>query len=128
MKLIEIVGDLASFDNENTIYASEPWSADCEAIVAAARESKMPPDIVERRNMKYFLEVFIARDFLDDWTASLKEPPTLHREVCEADPSTPSKMLNESSVGSMSEMKILRQQFNGLFFQLCCWSELHVCV
>jgi hypothetical protein len=35
----------------------------------------------ERLNMKYFLEVFIARDFLDDWTASLEEPPTLEEKV-----------------------------------------------
>ena len=27
--------------------------------------------------MTYFLEVFIARDVLDDWTASLQGPPTL---------------------------------------------------
>ncbi len=31
--------------------------------------------------MKYFLEVFIARDFLDDWTASVEEFPSL-REKC----------------------------------------------
>ena len=77
MKLIDIVGGLASFDGENTIYASEPWTADCEAIVTSALKSKASPAVVERLNMKYFLEVFIARDFLDDWTASLEEPPTL---------------------------------------------------
>ena len=35
MKLIDVVGELASFDSESTIYASEPWSPDCDAIVAA---------------------------------------------------------------------------------------------
>jgi hypothetical protein len=78
MKLIQIVGDLPSFDTddtESTIYASEPWNTDCEATVAP--ESKMPPSVLERLKMKYFLEVFVARDFLDDWTASLEKAPTL---------------------------------------------------
>ena len=79
MKLIDVVGELASFDSESTIYASEPWSPDCDAIVAA--ESAIPPVTLERLNMKYFLEVFIARDFLDDWTASAEKFPTL-RESC----------------------------------------------
>jgi len=55
---------LGFFDGENTIYASEPWTADCEAIVAP--ESKMPPVTLERLEMKYFMAVFIARDLLDD--------------------------------------------------------------
>ena len=77
LKLIQIVGDLASFDTddtESTIYASEPWTTDCQAIVAP--ESEMPPDVLERLNMKYFLEVFIAREFLGDWANSLEKPPT----------------------------------------------------
>jgi hypothetical protein len=79
MKLIDVVGDLASFDTENTIYASEPWTADCEASVVL--ESKMPPATLERLKMKYFLEVSIARDFLDGWTASVEVFPTL-QEKC----------------------------------------------
>ena len=78
MKLIDVVGELVSFDRQNTIYASEPWTPDCEAIVAP--ESAMPPMTLERLKMKYFLEVFIARDVLDDWTTSV-ESPTL-RESC----------------------------------------------
>lgn len=79
MKLIDVVGELASFDSQNTIYASEPWTPDCEAIVAP--ESAMPPVTLERLKVKYFLEVFVARDFLDDWTASAYKSPTL-RESC----------------------------------------------
>ena len=78
MKLIEIVRDLGSFDSEEDIYASEPWTAGCEAIVTP--ESNMS-SAVERLNMKYFLEVFIARDFLNAWSASLEDAPTL-QEKC----------------------------------------------
>jgi hypothetical protein len=78
MKLIDVVGALVSFDRQNTIYASESWTPDCEATVAP--ESAMPPVKLERLKMKYFLEVFIARDVLDDWTVSVESP--LLRESC----------------------------------------------
>ena len=42
MRLIEVVGALDSFDSENTIYASEPWTADSDALVASSTESNMP--------------------------------------------------------------------------------------
>ena len=80
MKLIEVVGALASFDNENTIYASQPWTADSEAVVESSPESNMPPTFVEQSKMKYFLEVFIARDFLDDWATNLEKAPTLEQK------------------------------------------------
>jgi hypothetical protein len=76
MKLIDVVGDLASFDGENT---SEPWTAVCEAIVSP--ESEMLPVTLERLKMKYFLGVFIARDFLDDWTASVEKSRLYSRSV-----------------------------------------------
>ncbi len=78
MKLIQIIGELPSCDTadtESTIYASEPWTTESEAIVA--RESEMSPSVLERLKMKYFLEVLVARDFLNDWIASLEKAPTV---------------------------------------------------
>ena len=40
----------------------------------------MLPVTLERLKMKYFLGVFIARDFLDDWTASVEKSPTLQQK------------------------------------------------
>lgn len=48
--------------------------------MAPAPKSNMPPAMVEQLNMKYFLEVFIARDFLNDWATSLEKPQTLEEE------------------------------------------------
>ena len=34
----------------------------------------------ERLNLKYFLEVFIARDFIESWTANCDTQPTLQQK------------------------------------------------
>jgi hypothetical protein len=44
----------------------------------------MPPE-AEWLNLKYFLEVFIARNFIEDWTANCDAQPTLTTEVCKTD-------------------------------------------
>lgn len=81
VKLITLVERLAELDGEDTIYASEPWTGDSAAMVARedpeSADFGIPREAAEA-GMKYFLEVFIARDeVLDDWIASLDEKPTL---------------------------------------------------
>jgi len=39
----------------------------------------MPPE-AEWLNLKYFLEVFIARNFIEDWTANCDAQPTLQQK------------------------------------------------
>ena len=74
MKLIEILRQLQTLDRELTIYARHPWtpSADAQlAVEGSAEEQKAKAD-----ELRYFLEVFIARDFLDDWRATQHRAPT----------------------------------------------------
>jgi hypothetical protein len=57
-------------DEEATIYVERPWSVQAEAIlVSPAPETTAP---LERggRQFTYFIEAFIARQFLDDLAAS----------------------------------------------------------
>jgi hypothetical protein len=67
-------------DDEDVIYACEPWTVDADAMVAPeGPESvpfRVPPEAAEA-GMKYFLEVDIAREFVEGWIASLDEKPTL---------------------------------------------------
>ena len=77
MKLIDAIRDINALDEESTIYAAEPWGADSEVIVAREPESRGLPSHAQQLGLKYFLEVFIARDFLADWLTTLVEPPTL---------------------------------------------------
>jgi hypothetical protein len=80
MTLLEVTEKLGEADREHTIYAARPWSPDSAALVAAEPERGGVPADAAQHGMSYLLEVFIARDFLDDWQASLaKKPSTQER-------------------------------------------------
>jgi hypothetical protein len=81
MKLIEAIGNLDTLDNESTIYAAKPWTEDSNVIVAREPESGGVPPEAERLGLKYFLEVFVAREFLEGWPGNLDAQPTL-QEKC----------------------------------------------
>jgi hypothetical protein len=80
-KLIKLVERLDELDDEDTIYVCEPWTEDSDAMVARDDpDSGLPfetPREAADAGMTYFLEVFVACEFLEDWTASLDEKPTL---------------------------------------------------
>jgi hypothetical protein len=80
VKLIELVGRLTEWDDdETTIYACEPWTEDSDAMVALPDYEQKPYDIpleATEAGMNYFIEIFIAREFVDGWIASSDEKPT----------------------------------------------------
>ncbi len=82
MTLFEAIRDLDSLPEENTIYAAEPWTADSHAIIAYEPDTGGLPVEAQELGLQYFLEVFIARDFLEDWIGSLDAESTL-RQKCE---------------------------------------------
>jgi hypothetical protein len=82
MTLFEIINNLESFDEGGTIYAISPWSAGSAAIVAKELEAGRSPKEAEQLGLDYFLEMCIAREFLEDWTGSLQSIPT-PQERCE---------------------------------------------
>jgi hypothetical protein len=80
VKLLKLVECLDELDGEDTIYACEPWAEDSDAMVApedpeSAAQFYIPLEAVEA-GMNYFLEVFIAREVVEGWIASLDEKPT----------------------------------------------------
>jgi hypothetical protein len=81
MKLIEAVQDLDALDKESTIYAATPWTENSEVIVAREPDSGGLPVEAEKLDLKYFLEVFIAQDFLEDWLSNFDVQPT-SQEKC----------------------------------------------
>jgi hypothetical protein len=82
MKLLDIVGRLSDFDEEDTIYLSEPWTENSDAMVATEPEEGLVPPKAAKAGLTYFIEIFIAIEFTDAWIASLKEKPSLSA-VCE---------------------------------------------
>src|SRR5262249_19567857 len=73
VRLGDVIGRLAECASEDTIYASELWTVESEAMVA-----REPPVGAEASHagMKYFLEISIAKNFVGDWLASLDDHPT----------------------------------------------------
>ena len=51
-----------------------------EAIVAYETEAGGLPTETEQLGLEYFLEVFIARGFIEDWTANREPQPTLQQK------------------------------------------------
>ena len=80
MKLIELVQDLDALDEQSTIYASQPWTETSEAIVAHEPEAGGTPAEAKRLGLKYFLEIFIAREFIEGWMANFDTQPTLQQK------------------------------------------------
>jgi hypothetical protein len=74
MKLIEAVQQLAKLDDDFTIYAREPWTPSTDARVAL--EGSEEEKKISAEGLRYFIEVFIARDFLEDWRPTQKKAPT----------------------------------------------------
>jgi hypothetical protein len=81
MTLLESIRNLDSLDEESTIYAAEPWKADSRAIVAREADIGGLPAEAQKLGLKYFLEIFVARDFLEGWVECLDAEPTL-QEKC----------------------------------------------
>jgi hypothetical protein len=81
MNLLEAIRDLDSLDEGSTIWAAEPWTEDSEVVVEPEPDSGVPPPEARGLGLKYFLEVFLVRDFLQGWTRNLDAEPTL-QEKC----------------------------------------------
>ena len=71
MTLFEIIQNLAAYDAEWTIYAAEPWTSESRAIVASEPDSGDLPPKAKDLDLKYFLEIFIARELLADLGGTL---------------------------------------------------------
>ena len=82
IKLLDIVGRLSDFDEEDTIYVSEPWTEDSDAMVATEPEGALVPAEAAKEGLTYFIEIDGAIEFTEAWVASLKEKPSLSA-ICE---------------------------------------------
>ncbi len=67
MSLLEVVRNLETFDEEATIYAAEPWTKESLSVVLREPDSGGIPTAAAEANLRYFLEVFVAQEFLEGW-------------------------------------------------------------
>jgi hypothetical protein len=83
VRLADIIARLSEFDDEDTIYAKEPWTGAADAMVAREVEDNgLPPPEAIEAGLAYFLEIFIAREFVEDWIQYLGADPGA-AAVCE---------------------------------------------
>jgi hypothetical protein len=66
-KLIDIIPMPNSLDKEDTIYAKKPWTVNSIAMVIREPDSGELPTEARSLDMEYFLEVFLALEFLEGW-------------------------------------------------------------
>lgn len=76
MTLLEATEKLGELDREQTIYAARPWSPQSLAAVASEPDGGGVPPLAAQGRMAYFIEVFIAADFLRDWERTLQRKPS----------------------------------------------------
>ena len=80
MTLLKVIQELDTLDKESTIYAAMPWTENSIAMVLPEPVAGGNPKKADELNLKYFIEVFIAHEFLIDWEANLDKIPTIHEK------------------------------------------------
>lgn len=66
MTLLEVIERIESFNEDDTIGASRPWTVYSEAIVGPRPEDDTFSSFQRMYGKDYFLEVFVAKEFLQD--------------------------------------------------------------
>lgn len=80
MKLREAIASLSSLNDEDTIYANEPWTAESDVVVMREPDAGGVPPAAAEKGMTYFIEIFIAREFLEGWQQNEKRPLSLEEQ------------------------------------------------
>ena len=81
MELFKVIQELDAIDKDSTIYAAQPWTENSIAMVLPESEiGRIPQEAVEC-DLKYFIEVFIAHEFLTDWETNLDKTPTIQEKI-----------------------------------------------
>jgi hypothetical protein len=73
MNLLTVVEGLSDLDVGLTIYARKPWSPSSQAMLSVEPEDGSCPEAARAGGLEYFIEVLIARDFLQDWISGCGE-------------------------------------------------------
>jgi hypothetical protein len=70
--LLDVIKSLDNYNEEYTIFAKTPWTIRSKAVVCG--EDRLTA--ANRREMDYFLEIAIAREFLHDWIKMQSDIPS----------------------------------------------------
>ena len=81
MTLAELISQLTERGDGLTVFASEPWTAQSDAMAVPNREGTSQPDAEGRT---YLLETALIRDVLETWRAHHDGAIPSLQQACEA--------------------------------------------
>ncbi len=81
MKLIEVVKKLGDIDSALTIYTKKPWNVNSNCEVALVPDDGSYPQDIKINDLEYFIEIFIAKEFIDGWARNLGRTPTTEEKA-----------------------------------------------
>ena len=81
MTLLEAIKNLEQLDDDFTIYASARWSVNSIVTVEYEPEDGSMPNEAKNLGLNYFLEVFIAKEFVEGWLSNIASQPS-DEDIC----------------------------------------------
>ena len=81
MELLEHVAEWT--DDDTTIYVVQPWQCGSDAILVSPAPETTEPVEQHGQSYAYFLETFIAREFMDGYAASAEGASASAEKRCE---------------------------------------------
>lgn len=76
MKLVDLVNSIDNIAEESIVFLEDRENFDSDIIVSFAEEGDGGVKLEGGRKYYYLIEVFLAKEFIDDWIASLDYTPT----------------------------------------------------
>jgi len=77
MKLIDLFKNIESIDEEAIIFIENREHSDSDIILSFAKEGDAAIKEEGGRKYYYLIEVFLAKEFVEDWEGNLGFKPTL---------------------------------------------------
>ncbi len=83
VQLLELLGQVEQWNDEDTtIYVAPPWSCESEAMLISPAPDTTEPVERNGRRYEYFLETFLAREFLEGYAASAEGASASEEQRC----------------------------------------------
>ena len=76
VRLVDAITLWPHWGRNQTLYLTEPWAADATLIIETVLPDDTLPVVRNGTRFSYFIEAQIAREFLEDFIASLPELPS----------------------------------------------------
>lgn len=80
MKLIELIEKIETVDEELIIFQENKKDYNSDIILSYGEEGDEGIKVEQRKKYYYLIEIFLAKEFIADWIASLDYLPN-HNEI-----------------------------------------------